>query len=1197
MRGIKTATSLFVLLICIFCGQIGTAALPPYYPPRQEVKEFQVLPKKQIPITIANGLTFCLGQDQASQSLNGDWKISGLGNSKVPFAENVDEENGYWRKDYDDRQWDTIKVPLNWVEKYKDALDADRPYVKGWYRKQVAIPKMRQGQRVLLKFDVIGYDAKLFVNGAFVGNHHGDFTPWEVDITDFVVFGQENTIALRVLSDYGPGYTGAPAKHCYGSQWGISDVKGGIWQNVSIRYVTPIYFQRVLVDPQISGSSLRVKYWVENNSGEEVELPLYATVVSAMDGKSIPANLSLGKLQLQQGMNKGEIEFPLKNPQLWDPDHPYLYYLALTMATEEQIVATHTERFGYREFHTEGKYFYLNNQRIYLFGENLPSVWFGGYGRDEADEAASIKDQLLGFKSLGYNIVRNPHMPILPIALEIADELGMMIYNEWGWSFTTELDKEQFEEHNLGELEEWIYRDYNNPSVVMWSLGNEVRYDNEFVHEQLNKQVALVRELDGQGRPISSFSGLAFDFGSKKLETDVLDLHTYVGLGSPWTSFEEAMDAVMKFNQNVYGENGQLDKPFIVWECVGFSWGHMSDPDFVINDVDLYEKYAKGPTSLGEPNGIGYAGTIGLEASLDPERGINWGKEVFGKRIIEFIRYNDNIQGFAPWFQAAFLDAATNWNQPLYCGLRSDHGLPPKSLFAGEKYKLNLFAINSQDRVLRDLKLEVSLFDQSGNRIIVERFLEELKPFEKLEEIIELEIPLCVEPGNYQLRLTIAANEQVVSTNFYNIFIQGQEIFASPLQAEKTVAVLAPNTALGEQFVKILTDLEVKYEILPSLDKLYNYEVFVIPPSTEPYLIFGKEDKQKYVFDWVDNGGTLMQFEQNYFGETLLGYMESAGSPYIDLVTPKHPLFQDLNQLCFDQWDNTNEGKCIYYAANPFTTNALAVRAPFLGGKATYNAVAEGTQGNGQIFMNQLCATELWGIDSAASTFMRNILAYYLTDRTPRPSPRPWVSTKAYKIEVDSEDVIKVDLRPYVTRGFKDDVAGDQLGGWTDQGNNDFRMMPTGERRFCGIPFDIIDPEENHGKSCIVLKGEQRAYFPEKVDGIAVNRKFKRIFFMHTAAWVYGPGKAGVYIVNYEDGSSVEVPLQAQSNIDDWWSPGDLPQAKVGFVAENPVQGSVGAWVFEWENPKPDTKIDSIDFVSSNTGVVPVLIAISGEIN
>ena len=116
---------------------------------------------------------------------------------------------------------------------------------------------------------------------------------------------------------------------------------------------------------------------------------------------------------------------------------------------------------------------------------------------------------------------------------------------------------------------------------------------------------------------------------------------------------------------------------------------------------------------------------------------------------------------------------------------------------------------------------------------------------------------------------------------------------------------------------------------------------------------------------------------------------------------------------------------------------------------------------------------------------------------------------------------------------------------------------------------------------------------PEKVEGIAVGQKLSRLFFLHSLAWSSGK-KVGEYRIHYADQTTEIVDIVDGQNIGDWWFPGDLSQAYIAYIAENPVGRGVGLWLFAWENPKPDVAIVSIDFVSTGASV-PALVAISGE--
>jgi beta-galactosidase len=962
------------------------------YPPKQQIEEYQAktISATDLKFVLANGKPLQVFQFIEEQSLNGEWKISPLSNSTVPFGTDTDLEKGYWQRDFDDSSWDSIGVPLNWYQKYPEARKADAAFVKGWYRRKFQVAEGQRGKRVFLKFSVIGYEATLFINGVKVGTHHGDFTPWEVEITEWIKLGQENIIAIRVYSDFGAAYTKRADQHTYGSQWGIGDIKAGLWQDVSLCYKAPIHFEKLLITPKVAQNEIEVEYWLTNPEKASFKraLHFYAVVSSAMkkDQNTETANIYLGKVCTGSGTNKGSFIIPLNNPKLWSPEDPYLYYLTLAVAEDGEIITAGSQRFGFREFKIQGPNFYLNNQRTYLFGENLPSVWYGGSGRTEEEETALLVKTLTGFKAQGYNILRTAHMPIIPLALKLADEIGIMIYNEWSWCFSTDLDQKVFEARNLAEFREWIYRDYNYPSVVMWSGGNEINYGgNSFIIDQLNKQVASLRKLDN--RPIVSFSGLAHYFGNTAIETDAIDLHLYAGVGAqPWTYWEGHYQPIYEKNVRVYGDNGKLNKPFIIWECVGYSWGDLSDPSFIPGRIEDYAHYAKRPTSWEVPNGIGFAGTIGLAASLDPKRGTKYGKEVYGKRLLEFARYNTEIAGFAPWFQDSELEAATLWNQPVYVGLRGPNRAPFTNLFTGETYTQKLFVINSQGRACTNLELLLTLIDDRGqSRLLRNILLPKLEPWAKIEQDLDFQIPLSQTAGVYQLRLTLREAGREISRNYYDLFVQNTAFKQLKLQNIKQVAVLRPNTALGNQVLAVLADLGVSYTLIDNFEDLSFYQVVVIPPSNQAYVL-----QRDNLLTWADAGGVVLQLEQNYEGETFLGKTISQPNTFVDLAVPTHPVFAGLEQLAFDTWGERKFGNVLDYALLPFTLNALATRAPLCGDPLTFNAIAEGSWGEGRLFASQVNATELWGINSAATTYLVNLLKYtFHSDRF--PAARNWV--------------------------------------------------------------------------------------------------------------------------------------------------------------------------------------------------------------
>jgi beta-galactosidase len=155
-----------------------------------------------------------------------------------------------------------------------------------------------------------------------------------------------------------------------------------------------------------------------------------------------------------------------------------------------------------------------------------------------------------------------------------------------------------------------------------------------------------------------------------------------------------------------------------------------------------------------------------------------------------------------------------------------------------------------------------------------------------------------------------------------------------------------------------------------------------------------------------------------------------------------------------------------------------------------------------------------------------------------------------------------------------------------------------------GVPFDIINPFDNHDKSIIVLRGSAKPYFPQGVRGIAVNRKAKRLFFLYSAAWVGTKDKKETarFAVHFGGGNvslgTINIPLIPGVNVGDWWSGNfDLPEASVVWHQVHPVfQHGTAVYMFEWKNPQPEGTITQIDFVKAREDeTIPILLAVTGE--
>lgn len=190
-----------------------------------------------------------------------------------------------------------------------------------------------------------------------------------------------------------------------------------------------------------------------------------------------------------------------------------------------------------------------------------------------------------------------------------------------------------------------------------------------------------------------------------------------------------------------------------------------------------------------------------------------------------------------------------------------------------------------------------------------------------------------------------------------------------------------------------------------------------------------------------------------------------------------------------------------------------------------------------------------------------------------------------------------LDLRPWCNRGFMDSVAGDGQGGWTDQGaDNSLDSVPWGPQILCGVPAELLRYDEVENKTCLVLASKhlRPGFGAEKAENIPVNQLVKKLYFFHTAAWSAAGTKALDYRIRYADGLTVTVPVVSGRDIGDWWiDRGDNALLRKQVAFKNSLNR--GFYIMSWSNPYPEREVKSLDIVSANGDVIPVVVAITVE--
>jgi hypothetical protein len=203
---------------------------------------------------------------------------------------------------------------------------------------------------------------------------------------------------------------------------------------------------------------------------------------------------------------------------------------------------------------------------------------------------------------------------------------------------------------------------------------------------------------------------------------------------------------------------------------------------------------------------------------------------------------------------------------------------------------------------------------------------------------------------------------------------------------------------------------------------------------------------------------------------------------------------------------------------------------------------------------------------------------------------------------LNPENCVFADLAEYCNRAFKDEKPGDGKGGWTDQGNaNDLGEIATGLQSFGGIPFQLIDPATNEGKSCLVMYSSVHAReMPDRVVIDMKNVRVDQLHFLHTAAWLDAPDGEEVFryhlLFGDADGTTMVIPVRNKLEVADWYNyKPDLALSQTVNIPVNSGNQLRGIFAQTWRNPRPDLPLQRIEVIGTAKTAIPIILAITGS--
>ncbi|HVU24118.1 MAG TPA: beta-galactosidase GalA [Opitutus sp.] len=364
---------------------------------------------------------------------------------------------------FDDRAWRLVNVPHDWaVELPFDprgtashghkALGRLFPEKSvGWYRRAFFIPAPDLGRRIRIEFDGVYRDAKVFVNGFFVGEEPSGYLGTGYDISEYLNYGGDNVVAVRVdaIMEEGWFYEGA-----------------GIYRHVRLVKTAPLHVAPdgtfVRTDVADDYATVTVETTLANDSRAASAFTLAQEILSP-DGTRLAAT-STDAVPLAAGATTTLTQtLHVASPRLWSLGDPALHRLVTTVREGDIVVDRTATTFGIRTIRFDPDHgFFLNGEHVELKGTNNH--------QDHAGVGTAIPDALQDFRirrlqAMGANIYRASHNPPTPALLDACDRLGMLVVDENRLMGVNR--------YHLGQLERLIRRDRNHPSVVLWSIGNE----------------------------------------------------------------------------------------------------------------------------------------------------------------------------------------------------------------------------------------------------------------------------------------------------------------------------------------------------------------------------------------------------------------------------------------------------------------------------------------------------------------------------------------------------------------------------------------------------------------------------------------------------------------------------------------------------------------------------------------------------
>lgn len=865
----------------------------------------------------------------------------------------------------------TVHLPAT-VEEFYWGLNGNVFGVSGnylgvsWFTTKVAVPATMKGKRVTLQFESVRFRAEVFVNQKLVGYDLVNSTPFEVDITDAVVYGKENEVAVRITDPNG----NFDWRDSQNFMWGAYRTQpthgfGGITGKVKLVATDKAYISDIFVKNKPKVNEVDVAITTENTSGGSLNGSLMIQIKEAKGAQKKVFEKSYNIQNVGNGNHTQTFTIALPDVKLWSVENPNLYVLTATLKSGHSV-DTLNRRFGFRWFEVRDvagdKQYYLNGKRIVA----RTSISWGFWpinGITPSDELA--KKQIMMAKSLGLNML-NFHRTIgQQNVLDFADELGLLYFEEPGgnqypvdrFNATDSLGKMQADYYFTvrdEKLFRMIRRDRSHPSLVIYNMHNERGAEPQ---EQDRQQMLAAHRLD-ESRIITYNSSngaikmgpdprfklhlLPYDFTFR--DYGWFDQHHAGGPGTYHDNLYSNPTKYLRYTDHkdeiiYYGEEGAIGAPprleliraDILKRGKNIGW----ESDAYLKWYDAYDRFLKTQGfSKAFPSVDALTKAMGNVAYY------------YQGRAIENIRINNIIDGYAVngWESmklenhSGIVDNYRNpkgdvnliarYNQPLYVAVKMNR----KVLAVGDTTVIDLFIVNEKD-VKGAHDLHVKATDDKGrvvwSKVVGVNVTGGIQYGELLKEGLTF-VPAS--EGYTMISAELKSGGKTVATGDDQLYAVRMDIAGIPGEG-----MVADTSGVLSNFLKSAG--------------VNTFKEFKDGRPEGKYLLVGAFEPQQTgnplvteILEWVNEGGTLIVVGNIERWATFLGRkelidyrgMKELGTTWYggNFFVKQHPLFAGLPQNCVFNWE--------YQCFATYNKNRLGLR--LLNGETVVGCVSDHKQ-------------------------------------------------------------------------------------------------------------------------------------------------------------------------------------------------------------------------------------------------------------